>query len=634
MKLYQKLLLGFACVALLVSCVGFVAQQVNRNIQQSVHQLSETAARELHGASDLLAALRESAEAAHRLSSRPSEAERATAADALALAYERFDGAMAIARSASAAAHRHAATVDRLDLLERQSQKLIWLADASAAFNAYREYAELGFGPDHLEQAAAEVARPLTRYRDAAAAGLAIDAAAVQGELRRADRLLFGAVLLGIGMTLVLGILISNSIAGPLVELAEATRTIGRGRLNHRVNLRSHDEVSELGDALNRMAEELSQTTVSKRFLEHIISTMTDPLFVLTPEGRIDMVNDAALRMLGYHTRALQGQLLGMVLAEGEKDTREIVEQAHRWGHTAYLEMGLLRREGAVVPVVLSGALMQDADGTPQGIVCVAKDITQQKLVEAELVSARQHAEEMARMKSNFLANMSHEIRTPLTGIIGSAQVLHEMTHGEPLEMAAVIERAGIRLLGTINSVLDMARIEAGELKPTVEPVALAEEARDAASVLRRLAEVKSIDLRVVERTPGVWAHADPGFLHRIVTNLVGNAIKFTEAGAVTVEVDAADESAVLRVIDTGIGIGPDFLPYLFEEFRQESVGIERSHEGTGLGLAITKRLVDLLGGTISVASEQGVGTTFTVVLPRVEVQRRPIRFTTAQVAA
>ncbi len=636
MKLYQKLLLGYACVALLLSCVGLAAQRANARVEWGVRQLSETAVYEVGHARELLRALDAAGESAQAVLDAPGLRSRAAAAVALDSVLTAFEGALAEARSATAAGRAFAQERGRADVVARQDEKIRRLDEVAEAFGHYRiqmsQLERLAHRPAvagrFLDETVAPGVQaalrpPVRQYRDAAWAGVETEAAAAAAELARADRLLFVSVLLGIGLTLVLGVLTAHTIVAPLRELVAATRSIGRGRLDHRVRVGTSGEVAELGEAFNRMAEALARTTVSKRFLDSVLQSMADPLFVLDLDGTVRLVNGAVRSRLGYAEGDLVGRSVGAVFVEGEAAAQRVIEEVREWGYTGNLGTALRTHEGAEIPAAFSGALLRDDDDAVRGIVCVAKDITEQKLAEAALVRAREQAEEVARLKSAFLANMSHEIRTPLNGIIGSAEVLAEMTEGEAEEVAGIIERAAIRLLGSINSVLDMARIEAGELEPTLEPVRLVEEVRDAADVLGRLATADGLALEVVERTPGVWAQADPGFLHRIAVNLVANAVKFTDAGRVTVEVDAEGGAgagyAVLRVTDTGIGIGAGFLPHLFEPFRQESSGLHRRHEGSGLGLAITKRLVEMMGGTITVQSEQGTGTTFTVRVPRAE---------------
>ena len=632
MKLYQKLLLGFALVALLVGCVGYVAQTMNRRVESGVVHLSESAVPEISHAIEMTLALRESLASARDLVAGRNEA----AAEALQADLVAFEGHLAESRSATAKGRARAERWERPSDIAAADERLASLASLGLAFGAYQrqveQLVELAGSRSGRAQARVLLADsiettvqhallpPLAQYRSSANSSFAAETEAVRVQLTQADQMLFVAVLLAIGMTLVLGILIANSISGPILSLTEATRFVGRGRLDYRLDVRSQDEVGDLTDAFNAMTEELSRTTVSKHYLDTIIHSMADPLLVVGAEGVIEMANGAAGGAVGRPAAALVGQPLGTLLGGGEAEAEALIAEVVRAGYSGNRETRLRAGDGPGLPVSFSAAAMRGDEGEVQGVVCVAKDLTPQKHVEAELIRAKDQAEEASRLKSNFLANMSHEIRTPLTGIIGSTQVLTGEMEGEHLEMVEIIQRASIRLLGTINSVLDMARIEAGELHPLAEPVCVAEEAEHTLDVLRTLADGKGLTLALEERTPNVWAAADPGCLHRILNNLIGNAIKFTREGGVTVEVDAADGQAVLRVRDTGIGVDESFLPYLFENFKQESTGFDRSHEGTGLGLAITKQLVELMDGTVEVESAKGVGSTFTVRLPQTDV--------------
>ncbi len=242
----------------------------------------------------------------------------------------------------------------------------------------------------------------------------------------------------------------------------------------------------------------------------------------------------------------------------------------------------------------------------------------ERELYESELIAAKEHAEEMARLKSAFLTNMSHEIRTPLSGIIGFAQVLHEEVTIEHREFVELIEESARRLLDTINSVLDLARLESGRMNMVPEPLNLASQAEHAVRLLQSLADRKNLRLDVLINEQQAWCKVDKASFDRVVNNLVGNAIKFTHQGGVRVEISADNANVYMSVHDSGVGISEDFLPHLFDEFRQEEAGADRSHEGSGLGLAITSKLVGRMGGVLSVESEKGIGSTFTVRFPRV----------------
>lgn len=230
---------------------------------------------------------------------------------------------------------------------------------------------------------------------------------------------------------------------------------------------------------------------------------------------------------------------------------------------------------------------------------------------------------ESNKIKSQFLANVSHELRTPLTSIIGFAELLREATGtegGRLLRYSENIMSSGRMLLGIINDLLDLAKIEAGKMELHLAPVEMSEMASDLIDFIRPLAEKKSLQLvlNVAPALPKITS--DPGRIQQILYNLLSNAVKFTpDGGLVEVKLTPAEDGGVrIAVRDTGVGIPAEKLSLVFEKFRQLDESMTREHSGTGLGLAISRELVALLGGTIHVESEAGKGSTFTVVLPSV----------------
>ncbi len=262
-----------------------------------------------------------------------------------------------------------------------------------------------------------------------------------------------------------------------------------------------------------------------------------------------------------------------------------------------------------------------------------AVDVTERVRRRHELIAAKQKAEEMNRLKTAFLANMSHEIRTPLTSIIGFAEILEDELGTEHGRAAELIHAAGRRLMGTLDSVLQLSRLEANAIRLRPVEILLRDEVRDTLALFEQQADRKGIDLRLEVPSHAVHVCVDPSALQRILQNLIGNAIKFTETGHVRVRVEEAGETVCIAVEDTGVGIGRNFAEKAFDAFEQESTGPSRSFEGSGLGLTVVKRLVTLMSGTIEVDSVEGKGTTFTVHLPadgcadtspRTGVQKRP----------
>ncbi|HYC96841.1 ATP-binding protein [Brevundimonas sp.] len=236
----------------------------------------------------------------------------------------------------------------------------------------------------------------------------------------------------------------------------------------------------------------------------------------------------------------------------------------------------------------------------------------------SDLVDARDQAESANLAKSQFLANMSHEIRTPLNGVLGMAQALENADlPADQQEKVAVIRRSGELLLAVLNDILDLSKIEAGKLEVVAEDFELADAVRSAFDAFVGLAQEKGLDCRLdlEPSCEGVW-RGDAMRTRQIVSNLLANAVKFTQAGSVRVEVRADDASIQIVVTDTGIGMPPDVLSRLFSKFSQADSSTTRRFGGTGLGLAISRELAHLMDGDIAVESEPGAGSRFTVRLP------------------
>jgi len=294
------------------------------------------------------------------------------------------------------------------------------------------------------------------------------------------------------------------------------------------------------------------------------------------------------------------------------------------------------RRDGSVFDVEVSAAALPD----DAGIVCFIRDITARKRSESELESYRDHLEELVELRtarlgemvrdlteanqttSRFLMNVSHELRTPLNSIIGFSSVLLAGMLGpinaEQERRLATVHSAGEHLLSLINDILDVERVASGDTTVTIESV-------DAAPLIRQLlddfsseAERKRISVEALLPAERVIIDSDPLRLKQVLSNLVGNAIKFTDQGGVTISlnIQGADRVAI-AVADTGPGIPEDDLGKVFEPFVQVHGPDGSKPGGTGLGLTISQDLARLLGGDISVTSRVGVGSTFTVALPR-----------------
>ena len=340
-------------------------------------------------------------------------------------------------------------------------------------------------------------------------------------------------------------------------------------------------------------------------------------------DGLIIEANKVAQLSFGIDADGERGGTeLGLadLAADPDEARRHLLDARRRGQALDVIEMGV--EEGAVPFEVSTRRL---ALPTGDVFVSVARDVASRRAYEhgilqamQEAEKAREEAEAAARLKSAILANMSHEIRTPLTAIIGFADILAEEAPVQLLDHVDAIQTGGTRLLETLNSVLDLSRLDAEQGTLAAEPFDAAAALRESVGLLGPLAKKKHIGLHIEADAPTLPVRQSRSGLDRVVTNLVGNAIKFTERGEVRVSLHSAATYFALRVRDSGVGIDEAFLPELFEPFKQESQGHARSHEGTGLGLAITKRLVERMGGEIRVWSRKGEGTLFEVALPRV----------------
>ena len=368
--------------------------------------------------------------------------------------------------------------------------------------------------------------------------------------------------------------------------------------------------------AYSRVRAERTKAATEQRYYT-LVDSANDAIFIIDPQADLLLeANRKAQELTGRSLDVLRRMRLRDLFAAEKQDHYAALFHEHVYeGAPLTEEIGLQSSSGELVPVDISASLTE-VDGK-QLIQGIFRDATQRQRYQKQLIEAKEQAEEMLRLKSSFLNNMSHELRTPLTSILGYAEILLEETSSEQQEFARHITESAKRLQDTVNSVLDLAQLESEKARLQLEPTDVAEEVRQSVALLQSLADQKGLSLKCVTSSPHTQIAGNASCIHRIVNNLVGNAIKFTAHGGVTVEVGARPGEVFLRVTDTGIGIAPEFQEHLFDEFRQESTGLRRSHEGSGLGLAITRRLTGLLGGSIEVESQKGLGSTFTVSFPR-----------------
>ena len=378
--------------------------------------------------------------------------------------------------------------------------------------------------------------------------------------------------------------------------------------------------------ARERMLNELRD---SERRFHGIFDSSHDAIVIATPDdGRIVDVNSAFSRIYGHsHEKALGKDPQGLALFANPEDYCRFAREVLERGALGNFETDLRTADGKTVPTLLS-AVMVDL-GVGVRVVSILRDISERRAADLELARARDAALESTRLKSAFLANTSHEIRTPLNVILGYTDLVGEHLadigdHTQDAYLEA-LGRAGRRLLKTIQQILDYSRMEARALTFNPSAIALAPFIEDQAHDFNVLAAEKGLKLRLEIAESDATVRFDEYCLQSALSNLLQNAIKFTDRGEIVLGLDRDSTGTLkLEVRDTGIGIDNDYLPRLFEPFSQEQTGHHRRFEGAGLGLAFARKCVELGGARISAVSRKGEGSIFTIAFSRAcEIRRR-----------
>jgi PAS domain S-box-containing protein len=377
------------------------------------------------------------------------------------------------------------------------------------------------------------------------------------------------------------------------------------------------------------VARDVTAQKLLSKYSLSLIEASLDPLVTINTEGKITDMNEATVNITGIEREQLIGSDFFDYFTETQK-ARDVYEEVFAKGFVIDSPLTLRHRAGKLTEVLFNGSVYKDDRGNVLGVVVVARDITDQKRFENELIEAKsnaelatQKAEESTKLKEAFLANMSHEIRTPMNAIIGFSDILSKRKLGEQeKEYVKTIKSAGENLLTIINDILDISKIEAGMMTFEENNFSVKETFRLLSGMLMEKAKEKNLelvftcDIDVPEVLIG-----DQTRLTQIIINLTGNAIKFTQVGKIEVKVKLLknENNQILlefTIKDTGIGIPEDKLEHIFERFRQAESHTTRKYGGTGLGLSIAKQLVELQGGTLQVMSTFKVGSVFSFCIP------------------
>ena len=433
---------------------------------------------------------------------------------------------------------------------------------------------------------------------------------------------------LGTGQSVFLG------TVGVIRDITERKRSEAE-LTRHREHLEDlvRERTAELEHHRHHLEELVEQRTAALLTTEarasHILQSSADGLYGIDASGLVSFINAAACKMLGYRAEEVSGRKAHLTFHHSKPDGSPYpIEECP--AHSALLDGQEVRIDGEVywhadgraVPVMYAMHPTVKEGNTVTCAVISFVDMSEQRAAERAHELAVIAAENLARLRSEFLANMSHEIRTPLNGVLGFAEIGRRNCQDAEKARNAFnqILISGKRLLGVVNDILDFSKIEAGKLSMENTEVPLIDVVRQAVEIVGALANAKRLALRV-KLAPDLprTVLGDPLRLGQVLLNLLSNAIKFTEAGSVTLLASRQGEQLVFKVSDTGIGMNEEQLGRLFKPFQQADGSTTRHFGGTGLGLAITKRILELMGGSIRVESSPGAGSSFEFSVPCVQ---------------
>jgi PAS domain S-box-containing protein len=496
-------------------------------------------------------------------------------------------------------------------------------------------------------------------------------------------------IALGAGLVLLLVFYLllafHAAVLRTVAQLAEVSQRLAASAVEEKLTLETRDELGQVATSFNRVAARLRQEWAqardesarareaeealrqAERKYRGIFENAVEGIFQTTPEGRYLSANPALARIYGYDAPEELIRAFTDIAGQLYVDPRrrgQFIRLLEENDTVADFESEVRRKDGSVVWISEKARAVRDAGGVLLYYEGSVEDVTARKRAEEELRRARDAAERASRAKSEFLAVMSHEIRTPMNAVIGMTGLLLDTPLApEQREFARVIRDSGDTLLTLINDILDFSKIEAGQMELDSQPFDVRDCVEGVLDLVAARASQKGLELActVDPAVPG-GIRGDLPRLRQILMNLVGNAIKFTERGEVVLEVrstqypvpttegpsDAVPEARTghrtsapysalgteysvllhFSVRDTGIGIPPDRLDRLFRSFSQVDASTTRRYGGSGLGLAISKRLCELMGGTMWVETAAGRGSTFhfTIRAAEAEVPRRPYR--------
>ena len=383
----------------------------------------------------------------------------------------------------------------------------------------------------------------------------------------------------------------------------------------------------------------------ARALLAAVVESSVDAIITKTLDGKITSWNASAARLLGHTAAEIIGQPITVLIPpDRQEEERHIIASLRAGKRIEHYETVRLAKDGRLIEVALTISPLRDQTGEIVGASKILRDVTERKRIERELQgllaernqilaserAARSEAERLSASKDEFLALLSHELRTPLNAILGWTQILRNgsVASANFDKGLGVIERNVRAQTQLVDDLLDMSRIISGQMRLDVQPVMPFAFVQGAIESARPTADARGVLLEAILDPAAGPVSGDANRLQQVAWNLISNAIKFTpRGGQVQVTFERVNSNIEICVADSGIGIRPDFLPHIFERFRQADATSTREHGGLGLGLSIVKHIVELHGGTVEASSDgEGQGATFRVRLPLAVSRSNPDR--------
>ena len=411
----------------------------------------------------------------------------------------------------------------------------------------------------------------------------------------------------------------ASILEGEIPKKALEYEVIGKDGVVHFLAVRSvayYKDTKIIGmQGIARNITEQKRAEESLKLFRTLIDRSNDSIELIDLEtGCFVDCNEKAFKELGYTREEFLSLNLYTVAPDLTENNFPKRLESIRNLDSLLIEGIHRRKDGSEFPVEIN---MKYVKLERDYIIAVVRNITERKQVEQELISAKEKAEEMNRIKTNFLANMSHELRTPLIGILGYAEFLEEEIEDKELNrMVKIISESGKRLNKTLNNILDISKIESDRQQINIKKQDVLKYLAEQIKLFEIAADEKKLTLNFESSEEILNAYIDEELFVSIINNLLSNAIKYTNTGTIKVTAKLQEDKAVIEIKDTGIGVPQDLQEIIFDPFRQASEGFTRKFEGAGLGLTLVKKYTDLMGGTISLKSQPGYGSNFVLTLP------------------